>query len=404
MRVDEIKVRRFRSLYDCQLHLKPLNLFIGPNGSGKSNLFKALQFLHTAVAGDAREWESYGSRVDDLLWYGTEEGRRRPKELGIWLRTTSKPIPAVEYEAYFRAAKSLSVAREFLLVREAEEQNGLSYLRLKDSITPFSAWPPKLRERSAPLAKARSSQDLLLRDWGPGFEKTPYKEFYQYLASWRFLEVNPTLARAGSFIPPDPEDVPGLEPDASNLSAFLYALQRLRRDGFEAVTDAMRRSIELPENLVVEHDRGRGGSQARYRFKEITFSNRLIPPESMSDGTIRLLAHMTLLLADRSASLACIEEPDAALHPRLMLHLADALRLAVQMESTNGLSRQVLVTTQSAELMDCFDVNAEAEYLQVFVVDRDIEGKTRFTPVDSEQFAPWLESYRLGEAVRRNFV
>jgi predicted ATPase len=403
MRIAEIKVQRFRSLHDCHLRLKPLNLFIGPNGSGKSNLFKALRFLHTAVAGDAREWEDYSSLVEDLLWYGLEEDGRRPKEFGLWLKTETNSLPAVEYDTRFRAVKLLSVAQELLIGGDAEGPE-LSYLRTDDNIAPFSTLPPNLRQRSSPAARARSSQDLLLRDWGPGYTKAPNKQFYEHIASWRFLEVNPALARAGSFIPAEPEDIPGLEPDASNLSAFLYALQRLESTGLDAVTDAMRRSIELPESLVVEHDRERGGSQARYRFKEVTFGDRLIPPESMSDGTIRLLAHMSLLLADRSATMACIEEPDAGLHPRLMLHLADALRLAVQIESTTGLDRQVLVTTQSAELMDCFDVNEESDYLQVFVVDRDNDGKTYFTPVESEQFAPWLEDYRLGEAVRRNFV
>src|SRR5215204_5521985 len=166
MRVDEIKVRRFRSLYDCHLRLKPLNLFIGPNGSGKSNLFKALRFLHTAVAGDAREWEACSSQVEDLLWYGLEEDGRRPQDLGIWLKTQTDPLPVVEYEVRFRAVKLLSVAQEFLMAGMAEGDE-LSYLRTDDDIAPFSAWPPKLRQLSSPIAKARSSQDLLLRDWGP---------------------------------------------------------------------------------------------------------------------------------------------------------------------------------------------------------------------------------------------
>ncbi len=393
MLIKEIGIQRFRSLYDCDLSLKPLTLIIGPNGSGKSNLLKALRFLHIAVAGDAKEWQSYESLIDDLLWYGSSP-KQRPQDLQFRVIGSPDSRISVEYVASFLAAKLLQVAEESLLLDDhGKNQKNAYFERHHDSI----------RIDRTDL-KARAPQTLTLREWGPDFSQSPFTQFYRHVAGWKFFEVDPRSARAGRFIPPDPEDVPSLEADASNLSAFLYALHRLREDDFEAVIEALRHSIELPERIVVEHDHGRGGSQARYLFKEAPFGNRLIPAESMSDGTIRLLSYMALLLADRSVSMACIEEPDSGLHPKLMLHLADALRQATQTEAAGGLRRQVLVTTHSPELMDCFDLAEEADYLQVYVVSRNEAGQTQFTPVTADEFAPWLEKYRLGEAVRRRFV
>jgi hypothetical protein len=54
--------------------------------------------------------------------------------------------------------------------------------------------------------------------------------------------------------------------------------------------------------------------------------------------------------------------------------------------------------------MDCFDLSEERDYLQVYLAERDELGRTQFIPATSETFAPWLERYRLGEAVRRRFV
>lgn len=65
---------------------------------------------------------------------------------------------------------------------------------------------------------------------------------------------------------------------------------------------------------------------------------------------------------------------------------------------------QILITTHNPEFMDCFDLSEEQDYLQVYLAERDELGRTQFIPATSETFAPWLERYRLGEAVRRRFM
>jgi hypothetical protein len=90
-----------------------------------------------------------------------------------------------------------------------------------------------------------------------------------------------------------------------------------------------------------------------------------------------------------------------------MLHLTDILRQAIEpfeYDEKIVSSPQIIITTHSPEFMDCFDLEAEKEYLQVYVAERNSDGKTTFIPYTAQVFAPWLKRYRLGEAVRRRFI
>ncbi len=276
-------------------------------------------------------------------------------------------------------------------------------------------------QRSIPLKRpytssAPSSRTLTLREAGPDLQLPQAQALYRHITGWRFFDIVLHHARQEAFIPQYPEEVPPLANDGSNLSAFLYALWRLRPDDFDTIAGLLSEFIELPDKLLVEHDAECGGQNARYYFIEAPFGEaRPIPPQSISDGTIRLLAYLALLLGDRSVSLACLEEPDHGLHPHLMLYLADILRQAVALPQDEddfpasdgndvNLAPQILITTHSPEFMDCFDLKEEQDYLQVYIAERDERGRTVFTLATVEEFAPWLEKYRLGEAVRRRFI
>lgn len=409
MQLSRIGIRHFRSLYDIELPLKPLTILIGPNASGKSNLFKALRFLHDGVAGDIRDWQAYAAQLDELRWYGLNAYGSRPDSLewDLVFAEADDGLPVAQYEASLLADDTLKVARERLAVRLGDGLRSF-YVRLDDSVR------QEIGHRGAALAapyrsQARSSRLFTLREEGPNLRLPTTRAVYDHVAGWRFFAVNALRARQQAFVTELPEEVPPLEGDASNLSAFLYALWRLQTADFDAINEAIADFIDLPQRFLVEHDAERGGSNARYFFYEKPFGeNRPVQPESMSDGTIQLLAQLALLIGDHSVTLACLEEPDHGLHPRLMLYLADVLRQTVAAPATaseeTAVSKQVIVTTHSPEFMDCFDLEAERDYLQIYVAERDEAGKTIYTPAAAREFAPWLERYRLGEAVRRRFV
>lgn len=439
MNLTRLSIQNFRSLYNVELTLKPLTILIGPNASGKSNLFKALRFIYDGVAGEIKDWQAYSAQIDDLLWYGTANGQR-PDQVKFVLDFGDSEIRPFQFQygVIFRTGNYLEVANEWLkewkiqfdkqllgwlepqlTVHELPAEIFLDHRQLREWLKQQSKWDENFGnvvthferdglniQEGAIEFVTHSSRMLRLRN--PDSD-TAEEATYGHITGWRFVEANLRAARFAHFIPQYPEEVPPLEGDFSNLSAFLYALHQLQRDDFDTVVDALQRSIELPRSVKIEHDSGRGGQSAHYGFVERAFGEeRFIPPESMSDGTIKLLAYLALLLADPTITLACLEEPDVGLHPRMMVHLADAMRQAInrEIEGEQGYeaSPQIIVTTHSPEFMDCFDLTEEAEYLQVYLVERNELGQTVFTPATADEFAPWLEKYRLGEAVRRRFI
>ncbi len=47
--LSRLKVEHYKSLFDVEVKLEPLTVFIGPNGSGKSNICEALAIVSTVM-------------------------------------------------------------------------------------------------------------------------------------------------------------------------------------------------------------------------------------------------------------------------------------------------------------------------------------------------------------------
>jgi predicted ATPase len=112
-----------------------------------------------------------------------------------------------------------------------------------------------------------------------------------------------------------------------------------------------------------------------------------VPATRLSDGTIRFLAMLALLLAPSPPPLVCIEEPELGLHP-------DALMLLGEVLVEASARTQLIVTTHSDTL-----VSALTEQADSVLVCEHI-GQTLVRRVEADRLRHWLEKYRLGEIWR----
>lgn len=78
---------------------------------------------------------------------------------------------------------------------------------------------------------------------------------------------------------------------------------------------------------------------------------------SFSDGTLRFIALATLLLQPNKPEVIIIDEPELGLHPAAINKLAEMVKSA-------SVKSQIILSTQSTNLVNCFDVD------DIIVVDR----------------------------------
>jgi predicted ATPase len=121
-------------------------------------------------------------------------------------------------------------------------------------------------------------------------------------------------------------------------------------------------------------------------------SDQVFGPHQLSDGTLRAMCLITLLMQPENElpQLIIVDEPELGLHPYALNLIAALFKKAAH-------HTQVLISTQSSSFLDNFDPE------DVVVVNR--EGKeSQFTRLNAEQLAAWLEEYSLGEVWEKNVI
>jgi predicted ATPase len=113
-----------------------------------------------------------------------------------------------------------------------------------------------------------------------------------------------------------------------------------------------------------------------------------IPATRLSDGTIRFIALLAILLRPGETPLMCLEEPELGLHP-------DALTLIAELLVEASQQTQIIVTTQSDVLVSALSKHAES----VIVCD-NLAGASRFRRLESDKLRFWMDKYQLGEIWR----
>lgn len=166
---------------------------------------------------------------------------------------------------------------------------------------------------------------------------------------------------------------------AENFDNLPARLMALRKD--PQVKRALRERLqELSQgfdDLEVALD---GGRLVLY----LQESNRTVPARRLSDGTLRYLCLLAILLDPAPPPLVVIEEPELGLHPDMFPILRDLLQSA-------SARTQLVVTTHSPTLVDAF-----TETPEVILVCERIDAATRVRRLDPTQIGSWREFGSLG--------
>lgn len=191
------------------------------------------------------------------------------------------------------------------------------------------------------------------------------------------------FGRSAGLRRPQPADLPSdtLLPTIVNLGLVLNDLEH--RDSWPRFLEQMQRFLPRFRRLTTKVQ---GGTVQIYLHEDGLRTP--VPATRLSDGTIRFLALLAVLLNPDAAPLLCIEEPELGLHP-------DALAIIAELLVEAKAKTQIIVTTHSDVLVSALTEEADS----VLVSDYG-GGGTEFRRLESAKLKHWLEKYRLGEIWR----
>jgi len=378
MLVKSIYLRNFLSYGpnspEATIILQPLNVIIGPNASGKSNLLEAFALLKHApslIQKPIRE----GGGLEQWLFKG--EKPTPEAYISVSVPYTSSIADTLHYSLGFGGWDGVFSVSNEMLWYEIRDGQKVTTVPVYINHSGFKEIRNVPGQTDLSPIKADNTKSIFAQRKDP--EQYPEITYLGELFERIQLYRDWTFGRYSAVRQPQKTDLPNewLEPDASNLT---LVLNRLRRD-YEA-KEKLLVALRNLYNGIEDYDVRLEGGTAQVFFHE---GRNLIPATRLSDGTLRYLSLLAVLLHPNPPPLVCIEEPELGLHPDILPTIADLLKDA----STR---MQVIVTTHSDILVDAMTDMPEA----VLVCEK-IPGGSHLRRLDAAQLRPWLEKYRLGE-------
>ncbi|MBN1875830.1 MAG: AAA family ATPase [Anaerolineae bacterium] len=352
-RIEALTVKNYRVLQNITFRdLTPLTVFIGPNGSGKSTIFDVFAFLSECfTAGLRKAWEKR-SRFREMRSRGAEG----PIEFELKYRE-SEAYPLITYHLTIdEDLRGPFVAEEWLQWRRKWPGKPFRFLDFKNgSGQVVSGDMPD--EEDYRIEESLSTPDMLAVNTLGQLAKHPrVAALRQFITGWYLSYLTADHTRGV----PEAGAQEKLSVNGDNLPNVIQYLKEQHPERLEKILNALRQRVPRLERVDSEF---LADGRLLLQIKDAPFT-RPILSKFASDGTLKMLAYLTVLYDPDPAPLIGIEEPENQLHPRLLFELAEECRLAAT-------SSQLMVTTHSP-----FFVNG-LQPKEAWVLYRDENGYTQ---------------------------
>ena len=388
MKVKQLDIKGFRSLYDVSWKPGDLNVVIGPNGSGKSNLLRVLELLSVSARGGLGQQIQREGGMEPIVWDGSAS------QVSFRLETL-EPKRDVERESLtycldlvrLGMSSAYRIEHELLgnyyRVETGEMEQPFKFLER----TPYNAvvYDEDERGLSAPDESVPEEETLLSLAAGPFTSNRRIAEYQKVLSGWRVYQDfqthreapvrQPALARSETF----------LAPDGHNLVSVLHTLYAGSREFKRNLNDAMSVAFGDDFEELIFPPAADQRIQLRVRWKSL---QREQTTADLSDGTLRFLLLIAVLANPDPPALIAIDEPATGLHPSMLPIIAEYAADA-------ALRSQVIMTTHSADFLDAF-----GDLPPTTTVTKWEDGKTRLQIASDETLRYWLKEYTLGKMYR----
>ena len=381
--------------------LKPLNVLIGPNGAGKSNVIEALELLRATPTNFATAIRD-GGGADEWLWKGEEGEKTATIEIETGEASTGLATPtgrSLRYRLEFTSTRhrvevvdeAIEEAKPYLDHEKPffyyQFRHGHPVINITEQVQNSVAEGDKRRTRHLKRDDLAPDQSVLAQRKEPELcpEMTWIGRKFGEIQTFREW----TFGRFAPLRRPQPVDLPDdrLLPDNRNLGLILNQIELQNPQRFKKIMRIMQSFFPRFEGMAT----GIHGSAVQFYLHETGF-NSPIASTRLSDGTIRFMALLSILLAPSPPPLVCIEEPELGLHP-------DAVAMVGELLVEASERMQLIVTTHSDALVSALTSQPES----VVLCERPGAG-TILRRLDSEEVTQWLNDYALGDLWRMGYL
>jgi predicted ATPase len=371
MLLEQLTLRKVLSFQDQTVDLLPLNILIGENTAGKSNLIEAISLLQAAPT-DLKGAILRGGGIRFWLWLGGKV----PSPIG----TLACRVRYTPEESYVNYRLEISEdAAGLMIVSESLSNDDASrtyFERIGQSVS-FGDQKGELARTDSVLARFKNPIDPT--------PTTRLGSLFERVRIYREFLTGPRAQTRHGISSSVPKDY--LSDGGDNLAVMLLDMDFFR-GVHERIREYLNRFCERFEDVRARLD----GAVARAWLYEQGLLEPL-PSVRLSDGTLKFLCLLAVLLHPDPPPLVCIEEPEQGLHP-------DAIQIVAQALIEASERMQLIVTTHSEALVDAFTDRPEC----VLVFDRDLDNGTRCRRFTRNQLHEWLERYTLGELWRKGEI
>lgn len=328
-RIEYLRVKNYRALRDIELKaITPLTVFVGPNGSGKSTIFDVFAFLSESFSSGLRKaWDKRG-RFKELR----SRGEAGPITFEVKYRENTR-TPLITYHLEIdEDAKGPFVAREFLSWKRGSHGRPFNFLDFWSGAGEVVTGEMPDAEDTRTPEKLDSRELLAVNTLGQFAKHPRVGALRRFISGWYLSYLSADNTRGV----PEAGPQERLSTTGDNLPNVIQYLKEQHEDRLRLILAKLTRRVPRLEKVDAEV---MPDGRLLLQVKDAPFEKPIMA-KFASDGTLKMLAYLTLLHDPEPPQLIGIEEPENQLHPKLLPELAEECRTAAA-------ASQLMVTTHS---------------------------------------------------------
>lgn len=362
MGISKVHIKNFKSIRDSEcFDLLPVNILIGANGSGKSNFISFFELVRKIYEKNLQVYVAQRGGSEKFLYNGIKGSEYLYGKLifdNEWKN---------EYEF-----KLLPTTDNNFIISDNSNLTPPNSKNIHSKIVSHTS-------RESNLSDSEEYRDKYLRN---------------FIEAMRIFHFHDTSFTSKMRQPAPLSDDAYLQADGSNLPVILNKIKKHNHSHYQKIISIIKDNLPYFYDFYLEPQNG----YLSLRWKVVN-EDVILDAHQLSDGSLRLMALVTLLMQPKLPEIIIIDEPELGLHPYAINNLTQLIHLA-------SIHSQIIISTQSSDLIDAYIANAEntENAVQSIVVTEYKNQQTKFNRLSYEALRNWLEKYTLKELWDKNII